>query len=713
MNVCNDGRLPLRTEACPPFPLSNKIGARHLERLAIVYVRQSSARQVRENTESTQLQYRLVEQARALGWSHEHVVVIDDDLGLSGQSLEGREGFQRLLAEVSLGHVGIVLGIEMSRLARSCRDWHHLLELCAMFGSLLGDADGTYDPRDHNDRLLLGLKGTMSEAELHILRGRLDAGKKNKARRGELFAQAPIGYVRTGSSVAIDPDEQASGVVRLVFDKFEELGSANAVLKFFRRERLRLGIRVASGPGQGALTWRTPNRSTLLGILHHPIYAGAYVFGRNKMDPARRVAGKPARGRRRATRDEWQVLIHDALPAYITWAQWERNQQRIAENSTKYGVGAARGTSVLAGRVVCGKCGLRMAIQYKENNNPYFTCSALRCQRGEPMCQSFGGNELETLIVRQVLSAMEPAAIELSLKAAECIESDRQRLDQHHRQTAERAAYEAELARRRYEEVDPSNRMVAAELERRWESSLQSKRKAEEALNRFRQDEPSRLTAEQRRAIVDLARDIPALWHSAAATNLDRQHIVRSLIERIVVDVQGQTERISVTIRWSGGFESHHDVRRRVNTFGQLEDSAAIAARIQQLYDEGYPLSEIARLLNQDGFAPAKGPRFTKTSMGALCRTLRRNGVIEKRRRVGPHFWRAGELSRLLGIKKPTLSGWRKRHWVQARQVGVRWIYWADQHELQRLGRLANRGPNGSAPLPAELTTAVSKMPSC
>jgi hypothetical protein len=491
------------------------------------------------------------------------------------------------------------------------------------------------------------------------------------------------------------------------------LGSANAVLKFFRQERLRLGIRVASGPGRGALTWRIANRSTLLGILHHPIYAGAYVFGRNKMDPARRVAGKPARGRRRATRDEWQVLIHDALPAYITWAQWERNQQRIAENSTKYGVGAARGTSVLAGRVVCGKCGLRMAIQYKENNNPYFTCSALRCQRGEPMCQSFGGNELETLIVRQVLSAMEPAAIELSLKAAECIESDRQRLDQHHRQTAERATYEAELARRRYEEVDPSNRMVAAELERRWESSLQTKRKAEEALNRFRQEEPSRLTAEQRRAIVDLARDIPALWHSAAATNLDRQQIVRSLIERIVVDVQGQTERISVTIRWSGGFESHHDVRRRVNAFGQLEESAAIAARIQQLYDEGYPLSEIARLLNQDGFAPAKGPRFTKTLMGALCRTLRRRGVIEKRRRVGPHFWRAGELSRLLGIKKPTLSGWRKRHWVQARQVGARWIYWADQHELQRLGRLANRGPNGSTPLPAELTTAVSKMPSC
>ncbi|HKS97003.1 MAG TPA: recombinase family protein [Terriglobia bacterium] len=709
MNVCNDHRPPLQTEARAQFPLSNKISACHLERSAIVYVRQSSARQVRENIESTQLQYRLVDRARALGWSDEHILVIDDDLGLGGQSLEGREGFQRLLAEVSLGHVGIVMGTEMSRLARSCRDWHHLLELCALFGTLLGDADGVYDPRDHNDRLLLGLKGTMSEAELHILRGRLDAGRKNKARRGEYFAQAPIGYVRTTMGVAIDPDEQVSGVVRLLFEKFEELGSANALLMFFRREQIHIGIR--KGPGQGVLAWRVPNRSTLLGVLHHPIYAGAYVFGRNKTDPSRRVSGKPASGRRRATRDEWQVLVHDALPAYINWAQWERNQQRLAENSTKYGVGAARGASLVAGRVVCSRCARRMAVQYKENNQPYFRCSAARCQCGDPECQSFGGKELEALVVRQVLCAMEPASLELSLKAAECIESDRERLEQHHRQTVQRAAYEVELARRRYEEVDPSNRLVAAELERRWEASLQTRRKAEETLNRFRHEQPASMTAQQRQAIVDLAHDIPALWHSAAATNVDRQQIVRSLIERIVVGVQGQTERLSVTIHWSGGYESHHEIRRRVNTFGQLHESTAIATRIEQLYDEGYPLSEIARLLNQDGFTPAKGPRFTQTSIGALCRTLRRKGVIAKQRRAEPHFWRAGDLSRLLGVKKPTLSGWRKRHWVQARQVGSRWIYWADGEELQRLRRLTDRRPNGSTPAPAELRTPISKMP--
>jgi len=712
MKALSNEPSPISPDARRQTHFSNKIGARHLERQAIVYVRQSSARQVRENIESTQLQYRLVYQARALGWSEPQIVTIDDDLGKSGQSLEGRIGFQRLLAEVSLGHVGIVLGIEMSRLARSCRDWHHLLELCAVFGCLLGDADGTYDPRDHNDRLLLGLKGTMSEAELHILRGRLDAGRKNKARRGEYFAQVPIGYVRTTSGVAFEPDEQARAVVQLVFDKFEELGSASAVLRYLRQERIQIAVRVTSRPGAGVLDWRPPNRSTLLSILHHPMYAGAYVFGRNTTEPTRRIPGKPQSGRRRATRDEWQVLIQDALPAYIPWAQWERNQQRLTENSTIFGVGAARGSSVLAGRIVCGKCGLRMAVSYKANNNPYFTCCAARAQFGARRCQSFGAKELEAMVIRQVLSAMQPASLELSLKAVECVEADQQRLETHHRQNVERATYEAELARRRYEEVDPSNRLVAAELERRWESSLQSQRKAEEAFHRIRHESPLRLTTEQQQAVAELAQDIPRLWQCAAATNLDRQKIVRSLIDQIAVEAD-QTERLAVTIHWAGGFESHHEVRRRVNKFEQLAESAEITHRIQQLYDEGYPLSEIARMLNQEGFTPAKGVRFTQTSMGALCRTLRRQRIIAIHRRVKPHFWRAGQLSSLLGIQKPTLSGWRKRHWVQARQVGTRWLYWADQDELKRLRQLAAQRRNGSTPTPCELTNPVTKMPTC
>jgi DNA invertase Pin-like site-specific DNA recombinase len=693
--------------------LGGKIQARHLERQAIVYVRQSSTRQVQENIESTQLQYGLVDRAKALGWPGYQVVVIDDDLGLSGQSLEGRAGFQRLLAEISLGHVGIVLGIEMSRLARSCRDWHHLLELCAVFGALLGDADGIYEPRDYNDRLLLGLKGTMSEAELHILRGRLDAGKRNKARRGEYFTQAPTGYLRTDEGIVLEPDEQARGAVQLVLDKFEELGSVNGVLRCFRREGIRLGIRAVRGPERGQLTWRVPNRTTLLGILHHPMYAGAYVYGRRKSDPSRRAAGNRGSGRRWATPHEWDVLIRDALPAYIPWQQWETNQAKLKENSTKYGRGAPRGASLLAGRVVCGRCGNHMCISYAGKNNARFTCDAARCQWGAPQCQSLRARPLETLVVEQVLRALEPASLELSLQAADCIEAEQQRIEAHHRQTVERATHEAEVARRRYEAVEPDNRLVAAELERRWESALQAQRKAEEALNRFSREKPSRLTAEQRESILALAQDIPALWHGSSTSNIDRQIIVRALIDRIIVEVLGGTEWVSVAIHWAGGFESHHEIRRVVNRFEGLKAADEIATRIRALVEEGYRLPDIAEQLNRDGYCPARGEKYTKTSVGALCRKLRRLGIISNPPVVKPNDWRPSSLAKRLGVKRSTLSGWRRRGWVQARQVGGRQMYWADHAEMKRLEQLAARDRTGFKVMPRELTAAASQMPEC
>jgi len=693
--------------------LSGKVQARHLERQAVVYVRQSSTRQVQENIESTQLQYALVDRAKALGWPGQQVVVIDDDLGVSGQSLEGRAGFQRLLAEISLGHVGMVLGIEMSRLARSCRDWHHLLELCAVFGALLGDADGIYEPRDYNDRLLLGLKGTMSEAELHILRGRLDTGKRNKARRGEYFTLVPTGYLRTDEGIVLEPDEQARGAVQLVLDKFEELGSVNGILRYFRREGIRLGMRAVQGPDRGQLTWRVPSRTTLLGILHHPVYAGAYVYGRRKSDPSRRVAGKPGSGRRWATPDEWEVLIRDALPAYISWQQWEENQTKLRENSTRYGRGAPRGASLLAGCVVCGRCGHHMSISYAGRSNARFTCDTARCQWGEPQCQSLKARPLETLIVEQVLRALEPASLELSLQAADCIEAEQRRIETHHRQTVERAAHEAEMARRRYEAVEPENRLVAVELERRWESALQTQRKADEAYHRFCREKPSRLTADQRESILALAQDIPALWHDSSTSNTDRQIIVRALVDRIVVEVLGSTERVSVAIHWAGGFESRHEIRRAVNQFEKLEAADEIAHRIRELLDEGYPLLDIADQLNGDGYCPPRGEKYTKTSVGALCRKLRRLGIISKHPVVKPNYWRPSALAKHLGVERSTLTGWRRRGWVQARQVGGRHMYWADDAEMKRLEQLAACDRTGFKVTPRELTTAASQMPEC
>lgn len=694
-----------------PSPLvSTKIETQHLARLAVVYVRQSSPRQVRENIESTQLQYDLARLAQSYGWPENRIEIIDDDLGVSGKSLERRSGFQRLLAEISLEHVGIVMGIEMSRLARNCRDWHQLLELCAVFGSLLGDADGIYNPREHNDRLLLGLKGTMSEAELHVLRSRLDAGKKNKARRGEYFGEAPIGYIRTRDGVELEPDSQAQGVVRLLFDKFAELGSGHAVLKFFRENEILIGRRVANGLRPDELTWHRANRSTILDVLRHPIYAGAYVYGRSKCITASGPNGARKTVQRRMGKDEWEVLIRDKVPAYITWEQWERNQEKLRENSTRFGFGVSRGASILAGRVVCGKCGTRMSVHYRDGI-PSFDCRLASMQYGDDGCQAFNARWLEPMIEELVLQAFQPASIQLSMDAAENMTQDRARLETHHRQSLERATYHADLVRRRYEEVDPGNRLVAAELEKQWEAALVAERNCEEALNRFRQETPTTLTQDERLKIAALARDFSSLWRSTSTSGKDRQDLVRILIERIVVEVVDESERLSVTLHWAGGYTSQHETRRTVATFDDLEDSEALLKRTQQLYNSGCPRSELIRRLNDEGFRPARKGQFTETSINALMLVLRRKGMIGARPEVAKPFWRSKELSSELGINPSTLTGWRRRGWVQAKKLGRRWIYWADDADLPRLEKLAAHPPGGSTPTPDELTVPAASMP--
>lgn len=690
--------------------LSGKIETQHLARLAVVYVRQSSVRQVRENIESTQLQYDLAHLVKSYGWQAERIEVIDDDLGVSGKSLEGRNGFRRLLAEISLGHVGIVMGIEMSRLARNCRDWHQLLELCAVFGALLGDADGIYNPREHNDRLLLGLKGTMSEAELHVLRSRLDAGKKNKARRGEYFGEAPIGYVRTREGVALEPDAQGQGVVRLVFEKFSELGSAHGVLKHFRDEKILIGRRPSNGPRPDDLTWRPPNRSTIMHILRHPIYAGAYVFGRSKCVTTSTPEGDRKTVQRRVGKDDWDVLIHDKVPAYISWEQWERNQRKLRDNSTKFGFGAPRGSSLLAGRVVCGKCGARMSVHYREGV-PAFDCCIANLGFGEPRCQHFSARWLEPMVEDLVIQALDPASIELSLAAAESIEEDRTRLETHHQQSVQRAAYEAEVARKRYEEVDPGNRLVAAELEGRWEAALGVQRKCEEELNRFRQHRPSKLTQQQRDTITALSSGFRSLWTSESTTGKDRQELVRILIDRVVVEVVDDTERLSVTVHWSGGYTSSHAARRTVAAFDGLEDAGELLSRAQELYNSGCPRTELVKRLNEEGYRPARKDRFTNTSINALILVLRRKGMIGSRPDLAKPFWRSRSLANQLGIQPATLTGWRHRGWVQAAKLGSRWIYWANSAEMSRLEKLAAHPPSGSKPAPEELTVPIAIRP--
>ena len=646
--------------------ISAKIRPTHQERLALVYVRQSSTKQVEENIESTEMQYRLVDRAAAMGWSDDRIGVIDDDLGMSGRTVENRVGFQRMIAEVSMGHVGIIFSIEMSRLARSCRDWHQLLENCSLFGTLLADADGVYDPRDHNDRLLLGLKGTMSEAELHVLQGRLRAGQLNKARRGEYFTHAPIGYVRSENTLAKDPDEQVRNFVELIFAKFIEWGSLCGVVRYLRDENLTVPLRDHRGPQKGKLQWKQPNTSTLLCMLHHPIYYGTYVYGRRKTDPKKVVKGSPNSGRVWTSSEHWDVLIEDKLPAYISKQQFEQNQKQLWENAAKYRLGTAmRGTSMLAGRVVCGHCGRHMSVSYSGQSKERLTCEMSRNQWGDKQCQSFNARSLNALVSSLLLQAVSPASLELSIQAFSKLDQDRQVVERHHTQTVERAQYESDLAFRRYEEVDPSNRLVAAELERRWEQSLRDQRSAEETLDRYRTEQQEKLTPSRRARIETLSGDIPALWNAETTTGIDRQRIFRALVERIVIETVGRSEHVNVMIRWSGGFESRHRIEKPVGRFEWLESASEIRELIEKRKREGKTHAEVAEELNREGYHSTSCGAFTPAIISSLCKKFRAESPPTVPGNKSAK-WGLRELAQELGLRKETLNTWRRRGWVHS-----------------------------------------------
>ena len=421
---------------------SSKILLSHLEKLAVVYVRQSSPQQVMENRESTARQYAFADHAVALGWPRERVLIIDEDLGKSGRTAEGRGGFHRLVTEVTLNHVGLVLGLEMSRLARSSRDWHNLFEMCALCDCLLADEDGVYDANDPNDRLLLGLKGIMSEMELHIMRNRLERGRDNKAQRGELFHSVPIGYVilATGE-VDFDPDEQARSVVHLVFDRFDELGSIYGLFHWLIRHDIKLPVRGRTGAKKGQLDWPRPSIPTLAQMLRHPIYAGAYAYGRRPVDRKGRFT--PSKGYRPwVPMEQWKVLLKDHLPAYISWSQYIKNRSRIKQNQNGPGsMGVPRsGAALLPGVLTCGNCGRHMQASYHADGMAQYACNRQYVEGTEPRCYGLAARAIDDLVTEQVLQAIEPAGIALSLQARVDVERERQRLEKHWEQRRQRAA---------------------------------------------------------------------------------------------------------------------------------------------------------------------------------------------------------------------------------------------------------------------------------
>jgi DNA invertase Pin-like site-specific DNA recombinase len=691
--------------------------------MAIVYVRQSTQHQVLEHRESTARQYALADRAVVLGWPATAVEVIDEDQGRSGSSAEGRSGFQRLLAAVSSDRVGVILGLEMSRLARSCKDWHALLELCAIYRTLLADADGLYDPSQYNDRLLLGLKGTMSEAELHILKSRLQQGMWNKAERGEVLNHPPIGYVRTpAGDFVIDPDEQVQSVVRMVFDQFARRGSVNGLLRWLARHDVKLPVRPHFGTNRGELEWRRANRVTLLGMLRHPIYAGAYRWGHRELDPRKKVPGRPTTGRTFKAHDECRVLIHDRFPAYVTWDEFENNQQRLAENSAlgKLLSAPRHGPSVLAGLVVCGRCSHRMLVGYN-NTGGASTTKTLRysCLRdaidyGEEKCQSLSGAALESLVVERLLQVVSPASLELSLAATEDVERERRQLDDHWQQRLARSCYEVEQARRQYAAVDPDHRLVARELERRWDEALRADDRLQADYARFQQDCPTQLSQQEREQIRTLAEDLPALWRADSTTPEDRQRIARLLLEQVVVTVEGNTDRVDVELRWAGGFVSRHTLSRPVQTYEQLSNYDELKTRIDTLRGEHKTLTDVAATLNAEGFHPPK--RSRQFTPAILSRFLRERGVrseplprsVTDNGHLAADEWWLADLAAKLAMPIATLHRWQRVGWVASRKVteaGGRWAIYADADELTRLRRLRDAPRGWPQPYPTELIT--------
>jgi DNA invertase Pin-like site-specific DNA recombinase len=637
---------------------NSKIEARHLKGNAYLYVRQSTLRQVFENQESTKRQYALRQRAVALGWPLERVVVIDSDLGQSGASAVDREGFQHLVTEVSMGRAGIVMGLEVSRFARNSTDWHRLLEICALTSTLILDEDGIYDPAHFNDRLLLGLKGTMSEAELHVLRARLRGGILNKARRGELEMRLPIGFVYDADKrVRIDPDLRIQDTVRLLFRTFLRTGSATATVKAFRGQSLQFPRRLHHGPRKGEIVWSDLDHSRVLWVLHHPRYAGVFCFGRTRQR-------KHPDGRHvftRLPREEWTACIADAHEAYISSADFEANVQRLRDNAQALGAERAKGPpregpALLQGLVICAVCGQRMTVRYHDARGrrvPDYMCQRRGIQQAEPVCQYIHGGGLDETIGKLLVEMVSPVTLEVALTVQKELESRAGEADRLRQQEVESARYAADLARRRYMQVDPDNRMVADTLEADWNAKLRELADAQDRCEQKRQVDRG-LDEEQRAQIVALATDFARLWSDPRTPDRERKRMARLLIEDVTLL---KVDDVTAHVRFKGGATRTLSVPLAVPAWMLRRTSPEVVSTIDRLLDD-HTDGEISELLNDRGLISGEGKRFHLSIVARIRKEyelesryhrLRARGLLDQR-----------EIAEQLDVKPCTIKIWRR-----------------------------------------------------
>lgn len=637
-----------------------KVTADHLQRDAYLYVRQSTLRQVFENTESTKRQYGLRQKAIALGWPTERVVVIDTDLGQSGASAADRAGFQRLVTDVGLGRAGIVLGLEVSRLARNSTDWHRLLEICALSDTLILDEDGLYDPSHFNDRLLLGLKGTMSEAELHVLRARLRGGIESKARRGELKSPLPIGLAYNDQDqVILEPDRQVQDAIHKFFKTFREAGTATATVKQFRKEGWKFPRKLRRGVRKGEIVWGDLVHSRALQLLHNPRYAGAFVFGRSRQ----RKKGDGHVESRRLPQDQWHTLLPDSHPGYITWDQYQRNVQQLSENAQAHGADRRKsppgeGPSLLQGLAVCGVCGKRMTVRYDCRETtpvPRYVCQRDGIEQGKAVCQSIPGKSIDERVGQLLLEKVTPLTLEVTLAVQQELRMRHEEADALRKQQVQRSRYEADLAQTRYMKVDPRNRQVADTLEADWNDKLRALTESQQLYDHYRQQDAAVVNDSTRSQVMELATDFPKLWRDPETSDRDRKRIVRLLIEDVTLIHDGE---ITAHLRFQGGATQTLRLPRPLCAWELRQTSPEVLETIDRLLND-FTEGQIAEQLNQQSLRSGMGSTFCGRLVGQIRRAHQLTSRYDRLRSAG--MLTQNEIAEELEVHPSTVKKWRNQ----------------------------------------------------
>lgn len=642
---------------------SLKVQRHHLERGAYLYIRQSSMRQVLENVESTKRQYALRARATALGWPDDKIIVIDSDQGESGASASWREGFQRLVTDVGMGRAGIVMGLEVSRLARNNADWHRLLEICALADTLILDEDGVYDPTNFNDRLLLGLKGTMSEAELHVLKARLRGGILNKVRRGEYRCPLPTGFLYNEvGDVVLDPDSQIRETIAHFFETFSRVGSAHQTVKAFRDEGLLFPSRVRNGD---ATIFRPLTVSTAIRTLHNPRYAGVYAYGQRRY---RRMADGKKEQRKRE-RNDWIACIPNAHPGYITWDEFQDNLKLLEANGRGYEIARAspprEGVALLQGRAVCGRCGSHLRVRYAARRNrleSWYVCDRASSDRCEPNCQSIAGAPIEEAIGLLIAQKMTPAAVELALEIRDEITARQQEADRLRSRAVERAQIDADLAQRRFMMVDPGNRLVASTLEAEWNDKLRILAKARDDVEHERRED--RLAVDQaiRERLVAMTTDFKKIWADPTLPNRERKRLLAHIVEDVTLVKLASEGTTKIHVRFRGGKTETLTTLNPKSSAAQVKTPTTIVNLVDKLLDD-HIYEEIAELLNKQGLHPGgsarrgkQGARFTALRVGYLVHEYELRSRYDRLRDRG--LLTKEEMAARLGIHVQTLVRW-------------------------------------------------------